>query len=412
MVILSFLQSELGDNKPLSNKDDLVFVSHIGLSKPYHDTITIIDTVFLEGVEVYDTTYDIKSEGRSMTNSPFNSSLILEYFSDLPPVERYSLFNPQETFNVYVNGVKLSIDATFTDHNYLQIFDYKILEGRRLSEVDIQEANPVMVISTKTAMNYFGTQSGLLGREIELEKQTYKIIGVFEHKARFIPYFSPDVIIPYTLQNLNEQYSYYFGKHFIIFDKESSATTQEVKNAIVTASDRIPLDHPDNRNNFETIEMRLMTFNEIFATGIYYHKDPAKGYRIVKWIIFGILLFFILLPTLNLINLNVSRIMERSSEIGVRKAFGANRGNIIFQFITENIVQTLIGGIMGLGLALLIIKILNDSGWLGNAGLTLYPKFFWYSFLATLFFGILSGLIPALKMSSLHIVKALKERTI
>ena len=104
--------------------------------------------------------------------------------------------------------------------------------------------------------------------------------------------------------------------------------------------------------------------------------------------------------------------MERSSEIGVRKAFGAHQGNILSQFIIENIIQTLLGGILGLGLALLLINVVNKGGHLGDVVLTLSPKFFLYSFLATLLFGVLSGLLPAYRMSKLQIVNALKENTI
>lgn len=146
----------------------------------------------------------------------------------------------------------------------------------------------------------------------------------------------------------------------------------------------------------------------MYAQNIYWEREPSESYTIMKWILISLLLFFILLPTLNLINLNVSRIMDRSAEIGVRKAFGANRQNVIMQFIIENIVQTIIGGALGLGLALATIYFLNNSGYLGKAELALNPSFFFYSLIITLLFGILSGLLPALKMSGLQIVHALK----
>ena len=128
---------------------------------------------------------------------------------------------------------------------------------------------------------------------------------------------------------------------------------------------------------------------------------------------FGVISFFIvlffLLPTLNLINLNVSRIMERSSEIGVRKAFGASSKTILFQFVFENIILTIIGGIIGFTLALILIYVINDSQVLEDTILNFNFKVFIYSLLICLFFGILSGLIPAWRMSKVHIVNALKQ---
>ena len=63
------------------------------------------------------------------------------------------------------------------------------------------------------------------------------------------------------------------------------------------------------------------------------------------------MLLFMLLPTLNLVNINLSRILERSSEIGVRKAFGASSRTLVGQFVVENLVLTLIGAAVGLVLS-------------------------------------------------------------
>ena len=70
----------------------------------------------------------------------------------------------------------------------------------------------------------------------------------------------------------------------------------------------------------------------------------------------GITLLFMLLPTINLVNINISRIMERSSEIGVRKAFGASSSTIIGQFIVENIFLTLLGGLLGFVLSAVVLR--------------------------------------------------------
>ena len=63
---------------------------------------------------------------------------------------------------------------------------------------------------------------------------------------------------------------------------------------------------------------------------------------------------FLLLPTLNLVNINISRIMERSSEIGVRKAFGASSRTLVLQFIVENIILTFLGGVIGIVLSIVL----------------------------------------------------------
>ena len=64
-----------------------------------------------------------------------------------------------------------------------------------------------------------------------------------------------------------------------------------------------------------------------------------------------VMFLFMALPTLNLVNINLSRILERSSEIGVRKAFGASSRTLVGQFVMENVILTLVGGALALVLS-------------------------------------------------------------
>ena len=128
---------------------------------------------------------------------------------------------------------------------------------------------------------------------------------------------------------------------------------------------------------------------------------------------FGAIAFMLLmllgLPIVNLVNLNVSRIMERASEIGIRKAFGAPIRSLLWQFIIENIFVTFIGGAIALLLTVGIISLINSSGWIAYADLTVNVNVFIVSLLLCLVFGVLSGVLPAMRMSKLPIVEALKS---
>jgi putative ABC transport system permease protein len=114
------------------------------------------------------------------------------------------------------------------------------------------------------------------------------------------------------------------------------------------------------------------------------------------------------LPSLNLININLSRILERSSEIGVRKAFGASSWTLVVQFVVENVVLTLIGSLIGLALAVPVLAALNASGVIAYAQLSLNFRIFFQGLALAFFFGLLSGVYPAWRMSRFHPVYALK----
>ncbi len=413
MVILAFLQSELGTNKPLTHKDDFVLLESLMLQRVYQDTTITIDTVVADGVTVYDTIMKFNDGSTMMNSSEMNNGIAEEYLSDLPSTQNMTIMSDAGQNNVYVNGVKVSLSTVYTDPHYFEVLDHEIVAGRPIDQNDMDQASQVAVMSTKAAKEYFGTTKDVVGKEIKMEGKTYSVIGLFPHNGKIMPYVSPDLLIPYSTVNADDQTSFYHGFYIVLFQKKSNRTSKQLKDEIKNAATLIPLDHPSKpHEDYNEVVFKPKTYNELYAQGIYYDEDETKSYAIMKWILGLLLLFFILLPTLNLINLNVSRIMERSAEIGVRKAFGAHQGNILSQFIVENVVQTLLGGLIGLGLALVLIRIINKGGALGDATLTLSPKFFLYSLLATLVFGILSGLLPAYRMSKLHIVNALKQSRI
>lgn len=409
MVVLSFLQSELGSNAPLTYKDDLMYVSHIRLKKTYYDTITTVDTVMVNGIMVLDTTFETKSKGTGESNSTINSDLALKLFSDLNTAKHVTVFDASSKSDVFINSVKLQISIMYSNAAYWDIFEHPMLEGRSFSKTDVENKNQVLVISTKLAEDYFGRPNNVIGEEMVIDEKRFKVIGLYEHKGKVISFVSPDAVTPYTNANLDEQINIYFGSFSVIVQKKENIDDEDVKSEIKALASLVPLDHPDNKYNYNEVQFEPETYYEMFASGVYYDRDSAKSLRIMKYVLGGLLIFFVLLPTLNLINLNVSRIMHRSSEIGVRKAFGAHNGNIIIQFIIENIVQTFIGGLLGLILAVVLINLLNNVGYMDDAVLEMNYKFFAYSFIATLLFGILSGFLPALRMSRLHIVNALKQ---
>ncbi|RYD69933.1 MAG: FtsX-like permease family protein, partial [Sphingobacteriales bacterium] len=127
--------------------------------------------------------------------------------------------------------------------------------------------------------------------------------------------------------------------------------------------------------------------------------------------ILGLLvLLFLLLPTINLVNINITRIMERSSEIGVRKAFGASSKTLVYQFMVENLILTFLGGIIGVVLSAIIIYLINGANLISNMHLSINFTVLFYSLIACLLFGLVSGVYPAWRMSKLNVVKALKAQ--
>ena len=411
MLIASFIETEFGDNPPLSRNEDLVFIPMLSELYYQNDTIRDIDTLFNNGIATFDTTHLVKrqNEASYISNSSMSHHVLEKYFTGLNAAEQSTFFSPDLTYDVYINNSKLSIKTCISDEGYWKVFDFMFKEGRPYNADEIKRGALVAVITQSLSRKYFGTVDNLLGKEIEMDDKHFKIIGVVATPTSSANYVGCDIYIPYTAFPENKDPSDYFGSFMAVFLIKNNSNIHNLKKEILYRISKIPILKPEDYN---VIEAPSATFSETYAQQTLYDKDPEKSKRNLFLIMASFIALFVLLPVLNLINLNISRILDRSSEIGVRKAFGANTKNILFQFVFENIIQTFIGGLLGLVFALVAIYLINDSQLLNNVRLVINFNFFIACFFISLLFGIISGLLPALKMSKLSIVNALKQNNI
>ena len=402
MLITSYMQAEFGSRAPMGNQNNLVVMESLTLQKIHYDTILVIDTTFASEIMSIDTTYETNRTGSSMSRSSFNKQLLKDHFKTLESVKESTIFSTEEQHDVFVNNSKIQITVNHCDETFWNVFNFKFIEGRPFDLSEVNQQAQVAVISLKLAKSYFGQESDILNKVIEIDSKQFKVIGLVEDATSSPDPIITDMFMPYTHQNDTNR-GHYFGSYSMVF--HSKDNVDKTKKEALSAAQKISLDFQDQYNE---LSIQPVTYKELYASGLHDNEDPAKSLRFISLLLLGLISLFILLPVLNLINLNVSRIMDRSSEIGVRKAFGATQSNILFQFVFENIIQTLLGGLIGFVLAFLAIYFLNESKVLGTIVLKVNFTFFIYSLLICLFFGVLSGLLPALKMSKIQIVNALK----
>jgi putative ABC transport system permease protein len=168
---------------------------------------------------------------------------------------------------------------------------------------------------------------------------------------------------------------------------------------------RIPI--PEG-TEFDKIVTSADYYTESFARNLI-SRGSDSGLTILYVSVAIFVFLFMLLPTLNLVNINISRIIERSSEIGVRKAFGASARVLVYQFLVENLILTFLGGGIAIVLSFLVLKIINNAELIPNSDLQINVTVLIFSIIACLIFGILSGVYPAWRMSRMQVVQALKK---
>jgi putative ABC transport system permease protein len=188
------------------------------------------------------------------------------------------------------------------------------------------------------------------------------------------------------------------------------ARLKETRDELWSRLKGVQIDEPKGITSLNaTPETLFDTIGRMF-TGDGTGAGTGYGRRLEIFMAAGAALFM-LLPAVNLVNLNTSRIMERASEIGVRKAFGASSPTLIGQFVIENVFLTLVGAAVGFVIAAAVLRLVNASGAILYAQLHLNYRIFGWGVLMALAFGLLSGVYPAWRMSRLHPVQALKGST-
>ncbi|HEV8578919.1 MAG TPA: ABC transporter permease [Thermoanaerobaculia bacterium] len=330
--------------------------------------------------------------------------------TQLPFVEAVTCFSLPATGISYPGGKKIESMVKRTDGEFWQVLRFHFLEGGPYTAEDDRNARFVAVINESTRAKFFHGQPAV-GKTVEVDGQRFRVVGVVSDVPilRIAPF--ADIWMPLGTSKSDLYKRELVGNFMGLIVARSRADfpqiKSEVKMRLKQAESLLP-----NPKMFKELTGGADTPFEAVARFILSSRleDSQPGRLLI--ILIGLAVIFMLLPTVNLVNINLSRILDRSSEIGVRKAFGASSWTLVGQFLVENVVLTLVGGAIGLALAAIALHAINASGVIPYARLSLNLRVFGYGLAIALFFGLFSGVYPAWRMSKLHPVMALRGRSV
>lgn len=297
-----------------------------------------------------------------------------------------------------------------TDASFWRIFSFDFMEGTPFTEADFSSGIPRMVVSEGTARQLYGTVD-VTGKTILYNNLPYTVCGVVKNVSRVADTSFGDIWIPYTTdERMLKSYSgegmtgplsvCLLAAQRSDFDAIRSEITRETARYNATKKDYelSMLDNP-------------LTRFDIAIGSDSTHKVRFADYMAETGLL---LLFLLLVPALNLIGVTQSFVQKRQGEMGVRKAFGASFLTLTMQILNENLVITLMGGLLGLGLAFPMLYLckefmLNAGDVMLNADMLFQPTVFVAALFFCLLLNLLSAGIPAVKIARSTIVKALKE---
>jgi len=342
---------------------------------------------------------------QSSWSSEAGYALFDKYARNLPGVETLTIFSGSQTATTYLGDQRITSNLKRTDGAFWQVFDFTFLEGGPYGDADVKDARFVAVITRRTRERLFGGADAV-GKSFEADGQSFRVVGVIENvsEMRYIP--ASDIYAPLTTAKTDAYKRDIMGGFHAV--------------ALARSTDDLPLIREEFNARVARMELPDKAFTALVAPFETRWDSVARespfadrtspdrqGPKLTLFLVIAGLLF-VTLPTVNLVNVTVSRILERASEIGVRKAFGAPTRSLVAQFVVENVVLTLAGGAIGLVLSAFVLRALNQSGLFAFSAFTVNARVFGYGVLLAIAFGLFSGVYPAWRMARLHPVEALK----
>lgn len=372
----------------------------------------------------------VSQNDRMRMTSGLSSCFVWECLYPLEHVEKVSMANPcdQTVVSVPAQHKDLICDALQTDEAFFDIFHFRFLSGRKFIAHEIENAVPVAVVTESVARKLFGTDQ-VCGQTIEVMNSNLKIIGVVRDVSRLATHAYAQVWIPWSVPEDEEVWTEPWGsmKAFLLVKpgEDRSALRREIDDRIR----KFTLSHGKNLYKVEsTLDRPVTQFETLFLD----RQSPdgeAVGYQaqavldvsggVVRWGV--IILILLVVPAVNLSGVTFSRMHERMTEFGVRKVFGAGKYQLVGQVLTENMITTLLGGVLGLGLSYVSVWMLKE--WLLdtsvsftsgdnllNADMLFHPVIFLCAFLFCLVLNLLSAGIPAWIAAKSDIINALNGK--
>lgn len=290
----------------------------------------------------------------------------------------------------------------------LNVFEYKFLYGSGFTRADVDAGARKAFITRSYARKLFGTDDAV-GKSLKLNVSEYIVCGVVKDVSRITSVAYANVWVPitsgkdYGISDFGD--TQMLGDLKVIILARSSEYFGQIKEYVAARIKQINLSLQGVAlNNYGQPDTH---FFSIFRR--YSNVVPNLGEYFIKAAL--VLLALLLVPAVNLAGIIASGMEGRLEELGIRKAFGASRGELLWQILCENFLLTLIGGALGLLLSYLIVwgasvwilQLLDFShdfsivseGILITPGMLLNPVVFALAFLVCMMVNLLSATIPA-----------------
>ncbi len=333
--------------------------------------------------------------------APAKETFLGDYSSDVTDGTRI-FRNPE---NINHDNVVIGETFNYVDANFLEFFKIPLIEGDPKTALNDLSS---VVISASYARKYFG-ETDPLGRTLKLESgRIYKVSGVFQDlpenshfDLNIIAVFDTS-LFPNLMPFIDNWYGWGFYTYLKIPSKTAAARVEKDFAAYVDKNVAVQYGGYENAKTSDIIKFKLTKITDIHLHSSSSGAMKQQGNPVTVVIFISVAILIILIANINYINLSTARSVLRVREIGVRKVVGANKRQLVSQFLGESLVTVGIAVLFSLGLAQFILpafaRLMDVSLFLdifsnGQLGLVILATF--------VFIGLVGGLYPAFYLSRL-----------
>jgi predicted permease len=295
--------------------------------------------------------------------------------------------------------------------NYFDVLGAKPLLGRTfLPEEDkTRKSHPVAVMSFGTWQKRFASDPGIVGKTVLVNGNNFTIVGVMpkDFVGTELAYV-PELFVPFMMTPVIEPTNDYLdcrdcGNIFALGRLKPGITREQAEASLQTVMQQLAKEYPKDN---EGLSARLTPVG-LFLPSI---RAGVMGF---SWVLMAVVGLVLLIACVNLANLLLARATERKKEIAVRLALGASRWRLLRQLLTESVLLSVVGGLLGLLLAIWINDFVAKISLPTDVTITFDLRIDWRVMLfalgVSLLTGVLFGLLPALQATRPELVPALKD---
>ncbi|MBU0475370.1 MAG: ABC transporter permease [Bacteroidetes bacterium] len=300
--------------------------------------------------------------------------------------------NSQRTIKYEERSVQF-VFITGTDFNYINTTNLSFDEGRFFTELESNGGRSVVVLGSEISKKLF-PQGGALNQLIKIGGNRFKVVGVLEEQGSWVMGgWNPDNQAYVPIQNI---FKYFVSRHSngitINIRAENSQMVESTKEEALGIMRRVRGLKYDEKNDFSINQQEGLLTNINETVGVI---------QIAGLLITGLALF---VGAIGIMNIMFVSVKERTREIGIRKAIGATKRTILGQFISESAIICLIGGMIGLGVAIIGSMIIAQF----DFPVTIDIDAVILAVTISLITGVISGFAPAYTAAKLDPVDALR----